>query len=57
MERITVEQLETDFDEYFSKIEAGESFIIIEADGKDMAVMIPYEGNEVIADILEQEKK
>jgi len=50
MEHITLEQLESNFDEIFSRVENGESFYIATPDKKDV-VLIPYK--DQIKDIIE----
>ena len=42
MERVTVEDLQENFDEIFDRVEDGESFLI-SVNGKDLAVIIPYD--------------
>ena len=42
MEKITLEQLESDFDSIFDRVEKGESFHILTPDGKDV-MMVPSE--------------
>ena len=50
MEKITLEQLESDFDSIFDRVEQGESFHILTPDGKDV-MMVPSE--EVIKASIE----
>ena len=42
MEKITLEQLESDFDAIFERVEKGESFHILTPDGRDV-MMVPSE--------------
>ena len=42
MEKITLEQLESDFDAIFERVERGESFHILTPDGRDV-MMVPSE--------------
>jgi antitoxin (DNA-binding transcriptional repressor) of toxin-antitoxin stability system len=42
MEKITLEQLESNFDSIFDRVEKGESFHILTPDGKDV-MMVPSE--------------
>ena len=50
MEKITLEQLESNFDSIFDRVEKGESFHILTPDGKDV-MMVPSE--EVIKASIE----
>jgi antitoxin (DNA-binding transcriptional repressor) of toxin-antitoxin stability system len=50
MEKITLKQLESDFDSIFDRVEKGESFHILTPDGKDV-MMVPSE--EVIKASIE----
>ena len=45
LESITLEDLQANFDEVFERVEDGESFIII-VDGKEMAVLMPFDDYE-----------
>tara|TARA_B100000902_G_scaffold201873_1_gene192377 strand:- start:16504 stop:16722 length:219 start_codon:yes stop_codon:yes gene_type:complete len=50
MEKITLQQLESNFDSIFDRVEKGESFHILTPDGKDV-MMVPSE--EVIKASIE----
>jgi len=51
MEKFTVEEFETDFDNLLEKVENGESFIIT-SEGKEVVIM-PAEDYEYIVDTVD----
>ena len=52
MERISIEELQENFDEVFERVEDGDSFIIT-VDGEDKAVLIPYDEYSEMVNELE----
>jgi len=52
MERITVDELQENFDEVFDRLSECESFLITQ-NGVDIAVLLPYEEYEELIDVME----
>lgn len=50
MKEITIAGLEENFDAVFEEVDDGESFMIVDEDGKPLAVLIPYEEYETMTD-------
>lgn len=50
MKTLTIEELQTNFDEYLDRVEAGESFLVKSEHGNVM--LVPYKEYEEVDDLI-----